>query len=872
MLSALLASLIAAPAAPSIPFPEALADADVGVEGLNSILDDSLLLGNGDLNGLVWTEQGTLMLQVTKNDVWDARLDTTNDPPLPTLRRIRELGRAGGPIRDPILPEGAEWTGPDSYHSKPYPCPRVCAQVAFGELPAGPRWHPIRAEGRVNTWERRGEVAVMSIEGRANASNGFSFRPLGLDSGDYDKLRLRLSGSENARYFVDIIGPDGASALHTGWQDTPVEPEDIEFALAADAPMDRLILYTWTVDGQPAENRFESVVFEGPAGTLPVDLELPTPPTSSAHLDLTRAVATVAGAEDAIPSADIRALAGRNVFLIRSSAPATLMPVTTIDTPEATLGETGGVEWLHQEIPGDLDWPGMSYAVALAQGSEWKAVSVVTSLEARDVVRAAARLARRTLRAEPEELIRRHDAEWERFWSKSGVTLDDEVLQRTWYRSLYFLRCVTKPGVVPPGLFMSLTTTTPAWHGDYHTNYNEQQSFWAAYPTNHPELAEPYDRLIAGYVPRARWLAREVFDMEGAFFPHVLFAYEPLDPELCVNPIGRQYFHHTWAMTLGVTGFTVQPLWWHYKYAPSRELLEDIYPAVRETAVFYAEFLEYCTRREGGRFGPTVSPEHWGWTPGLSRNYNCASDIGFARYALEAAIEAARTLGHDEEFPARCEAALELLPEYPLSGGDEPVVVDVEGAPPITYNISVPANPVFPCDVVTWQSPEEEQALFRRTIEGLQWNGNNAMVMMAIARARLGMEDAQQWLREETLARTRPNGTVTLNRLGHGINTYGHYTEQTGCAMAVCELLVQSVGDVLRIAPALDASCNAEFRDLRTQGGFLVSGAVADGAVLWLDVRSTTGGTLRLVDPWGDGEVTQRITKPGRIYRFRPPD
>ena len=65
--------------------------------------------------------------------------------------------------------------------------------------------------------------------------------------------------------------------------------------------------------------------------------------------------------------------------------------------------------------------------------------------------------------------------------------------------------------------------------------------------------------------------------------------------------------------------------------------------------------------------------------------------------------------------PARRAEA--LLPDYPCTDGDEPVVVDVAGAPPITYNITVPTTPVFPCDVVTWRSSVETRELFARTIE-----------------------------------------------------------------------------------------------------------------------------------------------------------
>ena len=616
-------------AADEIPFPDALDDADVRVKTLDSILDDALLIGNGDVNGLVSTDGGTLQILLTKNDVWDARLDTTNDPPLPTLERVRELGATGEAIGGVILPEGETWTGPDSYHSKPYPCPRACARVAFGEVREGPKWAQIRGQGRTNTWEQRDGLAVMAIEGATGASNGYSYRPLSVSSDEYTQLRLTLSGTENAQFFIDIIGPNREQVLHTGWQATPQEPTEYTFDLEPGLEAAQLILYTWTIDGALAENRFESVEFIAGEETLPVDLSLPVYEHASGRLDLERATVDVSGSAD-IPSATIRALADRNVVLIESGTHVRLVSTTSMDTPEAEVGESGNVRWLRQELPGDLDWPGMSFAVALAERGDLKAVAVVTSLEARNVVRKAVALARRTVASEADELRDSHEAEWAWFWAKSGIRMSDSELQRTWYRSLYFLRCVTKPGVVSPGLFMSLTTDTPAWHGDYHTNYNIQQAFWAAYPTNHPELAEPYDRLIVDYLPRARWLAREVCGTDGAFYPHVLFAYESATPEESNYPIGRQYIHHVWGMTLGVPGFTVQPLWWHYKHAPDPKLLRKIYPAVRDVAIMYADLLEGCEERAEPGFGPTVSPEHWGWAPGLGRNYDCASDIGFA--------------------------------------------------------------------------------------------------------------------------------------------------------------------------------------------------------------------------------------------------
>jgi len=564
------------------------------------------------------------------------------------------------------------------------------------------------------------------------------------------------------------------------------------------------------------------------------------------------AAAQIDGVAGGPSRAVIRGLAQRNAFLIEAEVAAHLEPFRTADTPEAEAGETNGVQWLHQTIPGDLDWPGMEFAVALADAGQHKAVAIVTSPESKDVVAAAVKEAQAVAEGPRASLIHDHEAIWDSFWAASGVEVDDKLMERTWYRGLYFLRCVSKPGVVAPGLFASLTTGSPAWHGDYHTNYNIQQTFWHCYAANHPELAEPYGRLIRSYFARARWLAKEIFDMDGAFYPHVLFAYEPPDPSKVNSPVGRQYIHHVWGLTLGVAGFTVQPLWWHYKYEPDRQFLEQTtYPAVRDVAVFYANFIDQCERRDGRVvLAPSVSPEHWGWTANFERNRNCTFDIAMARYTLRAAIEGAMTLGRDPDLVTRFRAALDLLPDYPCTQAEEPVVVDVEGAPPIDYNIVVPTTPVFPGDLITWQSSADERELFTRTLGAIQWNGNNSMVMLGVARARLDMAGTLDWMREEVAARLRPNGTLTLNRRGAHFNSFGHYTEQFAATMVLSELLLQSVDEVIRVFPAWPRQKEARFRHLRTQGGFLVSSSCITGCIDSVEVESTVGGPLRLVSPW----------------------
>jgi len=256
---------------------------------------------------------------------------------------------------------------------------------------------------------------------------------------------------------------------------------------------------------------------------------------------------------------------------------------------------------------------------------------------------------------------------------------------------------------------------------------------------------------------------------DGAYYPHVLYAYEPPHPEQCESPNGRQYLHDIWGFSIGVAGFTVQPLWWHYKYQPSRRLLEDtVYPAVRDVAVFQAEFIDQCPGGKQVTLVPSISPEHWGWTKDFQRNRNCTFDIAMFRYIFAAAIEGTTVLDCDAALVKRWQAALRRLPPYPTTTTDPPIVVDVQDAPPIIYNFAVPAAPVFPCDVITWWSPAAEKDLFRRTIEQVRDCGIDAPLMLAIGRARLSMPGATDWLRRQIAVRQRRNGTLrNRNALAH---------------------------------------------------------------------------------------------------------
>ena len=163
------------------PFPAALAQAAVEQSQITDIQRQALVLGNGDVIGLLWERSGTLCMRVSKNDIWDARVDTSQDVPLMKVDVPNNKWSGGG--------YPASW-------KKPYPQPRCAAVVCIGApgKEAG-AWRQIRAGGKVNEWLRHDDAGVMAIAGSAGASAGYLWTLEPQQVASYSALQLRLSGT-----------------------------------------------------------------------------------------------------------------------------------------------------------------------------------------------------------------------------------------------------------------------------------------------------------------------------------------------------------------------------------------------------------------------------------------------------------------------------------------------------------------------------------------------------------------------------------------------------------------------------------------------------------------------------------------------------
>jgi len=815
-----------------IPFESSLKEANVVLQSLQDGQGEGLMLGNGDLYGVVWERDGVLTMRVTKNDIWDARVDTSEDGELP------RVDIAGGKVSGPVH-------APPSYRL-PYPHPICAAALRLGGTDGGTGvwWRCIRKAPQHGFAPAEDAThALMHVGGGQRVSTGYSAtltKPV-----EASFLRMRLKGTPNASYYVNVYDASGKPVLGSGWKQSPVEMTDIELPFPASA-VGRVELYAMTADGKRAENQVASLSLSGTGGDVPISLSMPASEATGA-LDLRRGVATVRHPQR--PDTIIRVLSDRNVVLIRGPGEVALEPISLPSLPAPKIGEIDGIEWLHMVLPGDVDYAGMAYAVAVARDGDLKAVSLVTSFDDGngDVLQRAIALARDTIQQKEAALVAAHERAWESFWSRSGMQLADKDLQNLWYRMLYFARTVCKPGAAPVALMPPLATDVTPWHSDIHYNYNAWQAFWPLPTANQAELVDPWASYLLEMIPRFKWLARETFNVEGVYVPISSFLHEP-DPAKCKSKNARQMSMNPWGLTIGMVGMTAQSIWQKHLCDPDQAYMEKkIYPFLKEAARFYVSFMEKCKKDESGKIllGPSYSPEHGAW--GI---YDCPYDIAYVHYTFDAFIQAAGELGGDPALAEQCRTYKELLGPYPTAPDKEGklVVVDWRGCPAgriAQHNIEVPSTPVFPGDQVTWFSPEAEKELFRNTIRHTKKTGGNSHVMLNIAKARLSMLEAVPDAKSFIMPSLTPSGFIKMP-WAHG--TY--MQEMIGFAGLVNEFLLQSVDNKIRLFPCWPADKDAAFTRLRAQGGFLVSAEQKDGDVVNVEIESTAGGTLRVLSPW----------------------
>jgi alpha-L-fucosidase 2 len=439
-----------------------------------------------------------------------------------------------------------------------------------------------------------------------------------------------------------------------------------------------------------------------------------------------------------------------------------------------------------------------------------QAVSNVTKLAASDV----------------DTLSTAHQAWWDSFYRKSFVQLQDKTLEKQYYASLYLLACTSRTGEASSGLWGVWVMTDPAWFGDYTLNYNYEAPFFAAFPTNHVELADSYDKPLLDWLPHAQAQAAS-HGWKGAFYRvHI----GPLPNGSADTSEHNQKSIGAWAAT---------DLIMHYYYTLDPAYASTIYPSLKQMAVFWESYLV-----KNGSTYDIVNDAQQEDDP--SPQTNGVMSLGLVRMLLQACIDVSTALNLDTDERAVWQDRLKNLSPFPtfMMGGKTVFRWTSLGRDWDSGN-DIGIQHVYPAGQIGLSSDPVLLQTANNMVDAMaRWNSGGGNVTFFPAAARVGYDPVVILTKLASWVQNNAFRNLHTHEGGGGIENFNTVPS------TVTEMMLQSFQGTLRIFANWPKGSDAKFASLRAYGAFIVSSEIQSDVVPYIRIVSEHGGPFTLANPW----------------------
>ena len=421
-----------------------------------------------------------------------------------------------------------------------------------------------------------------------------------------------------------------------------------------------------------------------------------------------------------------------------------------------------------------------------------------------------------------EKLFKSHCRWWGDFWSKSGVSLPDELFEKNWYLTNYLFASCSRKGEFPmplQGVWTADDGALPPWKGDYHNDLNTQLSYAHFYKANHLEEGECFLDFLWNSMDAAKIFAEKFYGTEGICLPGVM--------SIDGKALGG------WPMySLSPT----QQIWLcqsfeeYYRYTGDLEFLEKkgwVY--FEETAKCITALLE---ERDGKLYLPVSSSpeihddEKESW---LTPNSNY--DLALLRYLYRTLITFAKILKNGRE--ELWQSVYEKLPELAVNEKNVLMLSPDESLAESHRHLSN-AMAICPLHLYDYENQKEiiDATILDYELWGTgMWVGFSFAWMSHLYSIQRNGEGAYEQLRIFWDSFCSPNGfhlNGDYKRRGYSTFHYRPFTLESNlyAADALQEMLFYMKDGTLEFFPAIPEAWKNQlvsFRGFLGEGGLVVS-------------------------------------------------
>ncbi len=404
------------------------------------------------------------------------------------------------------------------------------------------------------------------------------------------------------------------------------------------------------------------------------------------------------------------------------------------------------------------------------------------------------------------------------------------------------------------------------WQSNYTVNINTEMNYFPTLQANLKEMYEPLISLVRELSEAGKITAKMLYGADGWVCHH------NTDLWRATQPTAGQAIFSFWN---AAGGWLCRHLYEYYEYTLDKKYLENTaYPILRGAAEFY---LSQLTDSDDGYriIFPSTSPENCfkaGEKAYASISETTEMTMSIVRELFGNILKSADILGINDEIISAVRREIKKL-RPPMIGADGRILEWYREMPEndVHHRHLSHLYALHPGEEITPEGTPELAEAYKKSLKTRGTDGSGwSIIWKASLYARLY---------DGNSALSQIKGLLTLSKkYGVAMNGGGIYSSMLcshppfqidgnfGATAAICEMLLQSTPETLKLIPALPS----EWKDISVSGLCAkgkreVSITVRDGAL----TRCVIKGTLPERVILGGEDIKDRFTFNGKVYEYR---